>query len=201
MNWIFHRLAHEQVFLTGIHLQEDLEKDSIHTFVEKNSRVLDIGCGTGQVIHRLLPKTNKITGVDYNSDSIEIAQNKFKNTGVEIIHKDIFDYFKENNGLHFDYIILSHLLEHIDDPVSFLGSLTNKAKYFYIEVPDFEWSHLNKYREAIKTDLIYSDGDHVFEFDREELEKLINNCNLKVISSEFRYGVMKYWCESDSSPS
>jgi hypothetical protein len=47
----------------------------------------------------------------------------------------------------------------------------------------------------VDTDLIYTDSDHVSEFERTELEGLITDSGLKVIRAEFRFGVMKYWCE------
>ena len=96
----------------------------------------------------------------------------------------------------FDIIILSHILEHIEEPQAFLSSLSGKARFFYIEVPDFEATHLNMYRQAVGTDLIYTDRDHVSEFDREEMEEIIHVSQLTIVETEFHFGVMKYWCSS-----
>ncbi|NJO02244.1 MAG: hypothetical protein HC880_11650 [Bacteroidia bacterium] len=93
---------------------------------------------------------------------------------------------------------LKLLLEHIDEPGNFLKKLVDTSDFFYIEVPDFETSHLNLYRVAVGTDLVYTDADHVTEFDRESLEKLIGEARLQVLDSEFRFGVMKYWCKNQA---
>jgi hypothetical protein len=36
----------------------------------------------------------------------------------------------------------------------------------------------------------------VWEFDRQELFEILKKCNLKIIDCEFRFGVIKIWCES-----
>jgi hypothetical protein len=42
--------------------------------------------------------------------------------------------------------------------------------------------------------MLYTDADHVSEFDRNEIGQMIVASNLKILSSEFRFGVMKFWC-------
>jgi len=197
LSWIFSRLAHESIFKTDINLKLSDEDDIIVTFIAQDASVLDIGCGHGGVIRRILKKTKNIVGVDYDAYSINKAKERFQDTGVVLICDDIFNYLKQQKDTNFDYIILSHVLEHIDEPELFLKSLKGFAKNFYIEVPDFESTHLNLYRKHVGTDLIYSDADHVSEFTRVELEKIIISCGLQIVKSEFRFGVMKYWCSQE----
>jgi SAM-dependent methyltransferase len=199
LSWIFSRLAHEQLFKTDISLKTDNEKDLLLSFIAQDSTVLDLGCGEGYVIKRLLNRTKNITGIDYDENSLEVAKSNLRETGVTLIFDNILNYVKNNPGIKFDYVVLSHVLEHIDEPQLFLNSLKAISRYFYIEVPDFESTHLNLYRQKIDTDLVYSDADHVSEFDRNELEDIITQCNLQIIKSEFRFGVMKFWCENDKS--
>jgi hypothetical protein len=54
---------------------------------------------------------------------------------------------------------------------------------------------LNHYRTQLKNKIQYTDADHVWEFDREELLELIKDADLNVIETDFRFGVMKVWCE------
>jgi hypothetical protein len=61
-------------------------------------------------------------------------------------------------------------------------------------VPDFDRYYLNHYRKDFKLPIIYSDDDHISEFDREEIKQLLRDCNIELIESEFIYGVQKFWC-------
>jgi len=193
--WIFSRLAHEQFFNTSFKIEGDIEEDFLLKKINSNDKILDVGCGKGRVIESLIPITNNITGVDFDESAIIIAEKIIKED-IVLICDDIFNYLNKNINEKFDVIILSHVLEHIDDPSSFLKTLTTRSKFLYIEVPDLECTHLNVYRQLVNTDLIYSDADHVYEFNRNELEKIIKSVGFEVISSEFRFGVMKYWCQS-----
>jgi SAM-dependent methyltransferase len=195
LSWIFSRLAHEQIFNTNL-TPDEPGIDLFSSFINTDSSVLDIGCGKGHMITRIIHKTKNIVGVDYDKLSIEAARKCISEPEVTLLHDDVFNYLKKNPGVKFDYVILSHVLEHIDEPQIFLNSIIERARYFYIEVPDFEASHLNLYRQLVGTDLIYTDADHVSEFDRKELEKIISECGLQVIHSQFRCGVMSYWCET-----
>jgi 2-polyprenyl-3-methyl-5-hydroxy-6-metoxy-1,4-benzoquinol methylase len=156
--------------------------------------ILDVGCGRGSTIESIVHKSQNVIGIDHNPASVEAAKAKFQNTNVEIICTDIFDYFKLNKDKIFDVIILSHVLEHIEAPEEFVSAISRKAKLFYIEVPDFEAAYGNLYRSAVSTNLIYTDADHVSEFDRESLTSIFTQSGLSVLASEFRFGRMKYWC-------
>jgi SAM-dependent methyltransferase len=199
LSWIFSRLAHEQTFKTDVRPAQDEEEDILMSGVPANASVLDIGCGKGYVVEMMLNRTGNITGIDYDRNSLEEARKRVANSSVIWICNDVFNYLKENTDTRFDCIILSHVLEHIEEPGRFLKALTDKARHFYIEVPDFESNHLNLFRKSIGTDLVYTDADHVSEFDRKELEAIFLECGLRIVRSEFRFGVMKYWCESTLS--
>lgn len=193
MAWIFSRLAHEQFFKTSISLPQN-DEDILVSFITPSASVLDIGCGKGYIIKRILHRTSNIVGIDYNMDSIAMAKAAVGIPGVSFICEDI-DHYLQKNQVYFDYLILSHVLEHMDEPDKFLKRIRAIGKYCYIEVPDFESNYLNVYRQAVNTDLMYSDADHVSEFDRNELQKIIEESGWKIVRCEFRFGVMKYWCE------
>jgi SAM-dependent methyltransferase len=195
LSWIFSRLAHEQIFKTKIRITENIGEDFLVNKIPVNATVLDIGCGSGYIADAYLrKKTENIIGIDYDQAAIERAKYKFKNTKSQFYCIDVFQYLNENPDKKFDVFVLSHLLEHIDQPGDFLNKLQGRADYYYIEVPDFEVSNLNLYRQLVGTDLVYTDADHVSEFDRKSLEALIHKAGLKIEDSEFKFGVIKYWC-------
>ena len=43
--------------------------------------------------------------------------------------------------------------------------------------------------------LIYTDNDHVAEFDRDELKEIFSACDLEILKSEYMHGVQRYWCK------
>lgn len=195
LSFIFSRFAHEYVYKTG--LQEkylNAEDDFLVKKIRRDARVIDLGCGSGYVAKKLLVKTNNILGVDFSRDAIERATRELGRSGAKFVCDDIFDHLTAHPDESYDVVILSHVIEHIDDAEKFLKKISDKAEYFYIEVPDFEANHFNIYRGLLKTDLVYTDGDHVYEYDRGDMLSLIRSAGLKVIDTEFIHGFMKFWC-------
>ncbi len=196
MEWIMWHLAHDYIYKAGFNESTtETAGDFFIGKVWKNAKVLDLGCGRGYVAKKLLPKTNRILGIDYNASSIDYAKSSLADSGVTFICEDIFDYLGKHSDEKFDVVVLSHVLEHIDDPETFLKRINHIGNFFYVEVPDIETSHLNTYRQLLKTDLLYNDADHVHEFDRNQLKGILNRANLRIVDGEFRWGVMKFWCQ------
>ena len=67
--------------------------------MDPESRVLDLGCGTGLELDyyfRLVPTAN-VTGVDISSGMLEVLNNKFQDKYLTLIHGSFFDVpFGEN---------------------------------------------------------------------------------------------------------
>jgi len=56
----------------------------------ENKSVLDIGCGSGRISFMLANKGAKVTGIDYSSSMIELAnklQLQLKNNNIEVYFK------------------------------------------------------------------------------------------------------------------
>ncbi|MFA6103029.1 MAG: class I SAM-dependent methyltransferase [Victivallaceae bacterium] len=93
----------------------------------------EIGCGKGFFLEMLRRERLNITGFDpaYQGNSPYVIK----------------EYYNGTLGYHADYVILRHVLEHIDDPFSFLQKIsqdTNGNCYIYIEVPCFDWIIKNR---------------------------------------------------------
>ena len=194
--WIFGRMAHDEIYRGGHLKQIDPDQDFLLSRVRQGWKILDLGCGTGNVIRRLLHRTTDIIGVDHNSASTKKARNEFERYGIRFECGEIASYISQNSSQSCDVIILSHIFEHVEVPECFLESIRNIAQYLYIDVPDVEAMHLNIYRKIVKTDLVYSDEDHIWEFDRGQLRSILKQCNLEILAEEYRWGVMKFWCRT-----
>ena len=179
--WIATRLAHENSVSLQLHRQE--RNDFLLDRIAPSDSVLELGCGTGEVIGSV--SARRRLGIDYDAAKIAVARERFPD--VEFRVADL----KERLHEQFDVLILSHVLEHLDDPEGVLRIADFRR--IYVELPDFGADPLNAVRLRRNRSLVYSDADHVRELRREEAEALFARAGLTVSKSEFRLGVMRYW--------
>lgn len=89
-------------------------------------RVLDIGCGTGELITIPLGSLGiNVLGIDIHLPSIEYARRKnpFENVRFECISVE------ELADQQFDFIICSEVLEHLSQPIEMLKLIKKMLKY------------------------------------------------------------------------
>ena len=122
-----------------------------------------------------------------------MARQNHKRDNLSFVNQDAIEYLKHTDKI-FDVLIMSHILEHLDNPSEFLKSVSGSFKRIYIEVPDFEATPLNLVRVDVGSKLIYTDEDHVTEFDRVELERIIAMSGLTIFKSNYSSGLLRVWC-------
>lgn len=111
--------------------------------VSQNDRVLDIGCGSGSLAKDVAASAKSVLGIDIEEKNIEKAKRKASAPNLEY---RVADATKDLSNEKFDIIIMSNVLEHIDDRVNFLKSIRPLADKFLFRVPmiDREWVTLYK---------------------------------------------------------
>jgi SAM-dependent methyltransferase len=82
-----------------------------HVRATPGERVLDLGCGTGELLS-YLPRGVSYLGIDLDDSYVERARKKFGLRG-EFICADATAY--ESNGSYFDAVIGYGILHHLDD--------------------------------------------------------------------------------------
>jgi SAM-dependent methyltransferase len=120
---------------------DDLEKNDC---LNPSSVVLDVGCGTGDLLHRLPPNLTKI-GLDIDAFSIEKAVKNYGNE-IEFICLDLNNVTQHALPVAPDTILMFHVLEHLTNPFNVLTFLRNVSKpltTLVIEVPVLENSTTN----------------------------------------------------------
>lgn len=187
LEWIAWRLAHENAAKLGLHRSQ--RNAFLLDRIKPSDRVLDLGCGHGDVTAAIAEVAARAVGIDHSAYNLAIARNAHPQ--VEFVEADAHDYL--NSGRKFDVLIMSHILEHLDDPKEILRFAANNFARVYIEVPDFDSFQLNPIRQARGRRLVYSDNDHVTEYDRHELANDLEAGGLQIIESEFIFGVMRIW--------
>lgn len=197
MEWIFSRLALEEashVFLPGEHPRWKFTYNFLSRIIDKNSTVLDFGCKYGDLSSLVASIAKKVIAVDYDTKALDIARKNYPAGNIDFISSDAFAYLETYNG-RVDLILLSHIIEHLDEPELLLTRAAKFTRYIYIEVPDFDSDYMNHFRLQTGNKLIYSDNDHITEFDRDGIHLLLTKANLKIKREEYRYGVIKVLCE------
>jgi SAM-dependent methyltransferase len=161
--------------------------DFIARHIKPDDRVLEIGCNSGRVLSSI--RALERVGVDTDRQAIE--RGRREHPDLTLIAGEAREYLQSAG--RFDVLLLSHVLEHLDDPEGFLGEFEGRFDRVYVEVPDFEWNSLNAVRLQRGRTLIYTDEDHVAEFDRQELEEIFRATGFQILDCDFRWGVMRYW--------
>jgi 2-polyprenyl-3-methyl-5-hydroxy-6-metoxy-1,4-benzoquinol methylase len=87
--------------------------------VPKGSSVLEVGCGFGYLTYSLNRSGYNATGVDVS----EISVNRATKTYGPYYQCIGLNDFSQLHGRRFDCIVLTEVLEHVMDPISFLNSL------------------------------------------------------------------------------
>jgi len=114
--------------------------NSVSELIQRNNikarSLLELGCGTGAVIvecaRRGLAET--FTAVDYSGEAIDYL--KSRAPAINCLRADITDadfLLKDR----FDVIVLSHVLEHLEEPLQFLRAIRERFRFQYliVEVP------------------------------------------------------------------
>lgn len=96
------------------------------------ARILDYGCGSGEYLLRMQPFGHELYGVEYDPEVLaELGKRGIVVEDVSSITDDRWDK-------DFDFITLSHVLEHVPDPVALLqrlGRWLKQGGLLFIEVP------------------------------------------------------------------
>ncbi len=196
LEWIFDRLAMEMSFKhygPDQHPFRQQAKDFLRQHIRSDKAVLDLGCAKGDMSAMLASMAREVVGVDHDAAAIAHARNTYQQPNLTFHNSDALVYLKDHPE-RFDVLVLSHILEHLDRPEEFFMTFKDYFTHIYIELPDFDKTYLNLYRKDLGVKLIYTDDDHVSEFDRFELSALLDRAGIHIEEREYRFGVQRLWC-------
>lgn len=99
--------------------------------------ILELGCFEGRFTERLVKDYKFVTAVEGSSNAYEIAKNNPKLSNVNFICS-MFEDLK--TPTQYSNILMSHVLEHLDDPVQILKKINNNLLaddgYFFLICPN-----------------------------------------------------------------
>lgn len=126
----------------------------------KGSRILDYGCGYGTLIDKLSMCGAETYGFDYDP----LCRKTLSENGHFIVEQEVFESTQQ-----WDVVCLSHVLEHLSNPVEFLAKIANCSRIIFIEVP--------KYDVSIREQFVDLEG-HLWFFTEQGLTSLVRQSGL-----------------------
>jgi len=145
--------------------------------IKKGDKVLDVGTGASlSYTQEVAEKCSKIDCCDINEKLItkSIEENKYKNVKYFVL-----DITKELPKEKYDIVIMSHVLEHLNEPEKVLHKIKSITDKIIIRLPRYDdhWMYL------VKKDLglfYFKDADHKREYTLKESTDLIEASGWKI---------------------
>jgi len=186
-NFIYRRISKYAVILEkGIHPKHRLMK--YHDFFLNNigpdDTVLDVGCGNGSVAYDIAKKVKSVVGIDIDKDRIGDAKNNFLSDNIEYICGDITRWpFKQK----FDVIIMSNVLEHVENRIELLKKINVLGSKFLIRIPMINRNWITLYKKELGIEYRL-DKTHYIEYTFDEFKKEMEEADLKISHYSIQFG-------------
>lgn len=146
----------------------DLDRYSPHS----GRRLLEIGCGTGELLLEARARGFQITGVEYNQTAVDVAK-QLLGPGANVHCGTLADAGLDPNS--FDVCVLSDVIEHMRDPAAFLGELRpllSAHATLLMTTPSLDsWS-----AKVLGSNWMEFKPEHLFYFDSSTSQNLLLSC-------------------------
>ncbi len=125
----------------------------IKDIIEPNSKVIDIGCGTGRFSFYVVDKCQYILGIDLskrNIDRANIILKRNQNPKINFQHTSINE-IAANRKENFDYAVLTYVIHEVveNERINLLNEISSIADKiiigdYLVPKPEGFWSSLNE---------------------------------------------------------
>ena len=108
--------------------------DTIVSWVPEGGKVLDLGCGDGELLHRLQTEKHvKGLGVDIDPENIIAAVSK----GLCVVQQDMEDGLQNFEESRFDAVIIAYSLQVLERPHAVLERIVSIGNEAIVTFPNF----------------------------------------------------------------
>lgn len=152
----------------------------INTLASKKGSILDIGCGTGDLLSVCENDGWDISGVEPSSKARELAGHKI--VAKESIHEDLRCLLSKDKKV-FDVITMWHVLEHVPDlreHIEKLQELLAPEGHLIIAVPNFKSFDANYYKEFWAA---YDVPRHLWHFSEKSIRDIFGQYGFNLIDT------------------
>ncbi len=160
-------------------------------------RVLEIGCGTGMLLFRLIDKCESYMGTDISTKILEyvakVAKNKEVHHKLTLLNKSAHD-FKEITGNKFDTVIINSVAQYFSNTEYFVNVLKNAIRCIEGEGALFlgdirNFSLLRAFHTSVE--IFQASNNMTIDACREHIENRMLTETELLVSPEFFYALMK----------
>jgi len=120
------------------HIEESLgmrvDLGIIAQWIQPKSRVLDLGCGKGELLWYLIHQ-KQVQGMGFEIDEESLLACVEK--GIPVIQRDINLSLKDMEDKSFDYVIISQTIQQLQHPDRLILESLRIGKYVIVSFPNF----------------------------------------------------------------
>lgn len=110
----------------------------IASWIEPGTKVLDLGCGEGDLL-AYLKEHKRVIGTGIDNSEAKVAHCIEK--GLSVLHGDLSEEVKDYADQTFDFVILSQTLQQVYEPDKLLKELVRIGRRVVVSFPNFShWS-------------------------------------------------------------
>lgn len=169
--------------------------EEIVSIIEDNSRVLDLGCGDGELLELLYNKKNVYgLGVDINTEEVL----KCIKRGVSVIQEDIEAGIHKYKDQSFDYVVLSETLQAIKRPDYVMHQIMRVGKKVIVTFPNFAYYKLRLHffitGKMPKSELLnfeWYNTPNIHLLTIKDFKNFCKNNNIKILNETYLVGKQK----------
>ena len=166
---------------------EDLVRRLVDDGTVRGCHILEIGCGKGGFLTRLVEADDGNTGVGF--DPSHLGPDRALDGRVRFV-KDYFDPSRLDRDV--DVVVCRHVIEHLPDPVGFLRQIRpamGPRTRVYLETPCVEWI----LREQVIWDFFY---EHCSLFTARSLALALRRAGIEPLACRHVFGGQYLWIEA-----
>jgi len=153
--------------------------------IPEGSRVLDLGCGTGELLGALVDEKGAFgRGVEISADGVTACVAR----GLSVYHGDINEGLSEWADGSFDYVILNQTLHEIQRPLFVLTEMLRVGTVGIVGFPNYGYLPVRLFllfrgRMPATTDIPYAwdDTPNIHPFTLRDFDTLLSRMNFSAI--------------------
>jgi len=159
-------------------------------YINKNEKILDIGCGSGSLAIYYTSKGNRVVGIDISGKAIESARKSAQLLDLKNIEFKVMNFPLQAPKEKFDRVICSEVIEHLEDDMLALNKVYKLLKpqgKALITTPSKN-APLHRLGYAKNFDIRVG---HLRRYTMEELVKKSKKAGFKIIETKKTEGVIR----------